>query len=153
MSPRALTALLALSLAFLGGCAPARLDPSAPPEQQVLFRLSTLGKAMETNDFKEILPYFAEDVVLVEGSQKPVQGTEALKLHLRGIRVPIERTRLTPIATYAEGDGVRQTGTLIHVLQMPGGRKGTASGRFEALWAKGPDGQWRIRRWEVVSLN
>lgn len=151
MSPRALTALILL--AFLGGCAPARLDPSAPPEKQVVFRLNALAKAMESNNLQEMLPFFAEDVVLVEGTEKPVQGLEPLKLHLKGIRVPIERTRLAPIATSAEGTGVRQTGTLMHVLQLPGDRKGKASGRFEAFWLKGQDGQWRIRRWEVVPLK
>lgn len=151
MNLRALAALL--SLAFLGGCAPARLDPTAPPEQQVQFTLTALAKVLKSRDMQEILPFFTEDVTIVEGREKPAQGLEPLKRHLQGTQFLIERTRLTPIATYAEQEGVRQTGTLTHTYMLPHDRRASASMRFEAFWVKGQDGRWRIRRWEVVPLK
>lgn len=151
MNLRALAALL--SLAFLGGCAPARLDPSASPEQQVQFTLTALAKVLKSRDIQEILPFFTEDVTVVSGNEKPGRGLEMLKLHLQGSRVFIERTHVTPMATSVETEGVRQTGTLAHTLRLPHDVVATASARFEAFWVKGPDGRWRIRRWEVVPLT
>lgn len=149
MRPALSFLLLGLALGAGVGCQSPESGKPLPPESQVLQQLERLAKAMETNDHGKVLGFYTPDALVTDGPYRS-KGHEAIRQHWGKSQYAITRARLLPQATVKDGAFIRQTGIIQHEVTQKDGKRGTATGRFEASWGLEPDGTWRIRLWETV---
>ncbi len=143
-------ALTTLSLLVGTGCQGPQALTSAPPEQQVTKALEAFGLAMQKREPGSVEAFFDVGITILEGNAVRAKGITAASLYFGASRLWITKARLLPMATVLEGEIIRQTGRVAHVVKLDSGKSGVATGRFEAIWKKGPEGTWRIQRLEFV---
>jgi ketosteroid isomerase-like protein len=147
-------AAFALTLLVLVGCeatAPwkeRRPEPIAygpQTERQVeraLQRYSGLIVAMDANAIAEM---YAPDGVW-ERQSGPLHGRDAIRQAVASSPARVLSNEMTTGYMSYNGPAVVHTGQFKQSVRLPNGKIVDASGRFEATWMRGPNGEWWIRR-------
>ena len=146
-------ATFAFTLLVLAGCEtpPWRERPPEPiaygpqTERQIersLQRYSGLIVAMDANAIAEM---YAPDGVW-ERQSGPLHGRDAIRQAVASSPARVLSNEMTTAYLSYNGPAVVQTGEFKQSARLPNGKVVDASGRFEATWMRGPDGEWSIRR-------
>jgi ketosteroid isomerase-like protein len=148
-------ALVVAAALATAGCIPELMGPKPQPQpiaygpaterqlQSALARYSALMVAMDADAISQM---YAPDGVW-ERRTGPLQGREAIRDALassNGVRV-LSNEMIMANMSYV-GPAVLQTGDFHQSSRLPNGKVVDSSGRFEATWVRGPNGEWWIRR-------
>jgi ketosteroid isomerase-like protein len=127
-----------------------------PPPQQIAYgpatekqlqrALSRYSALMVQMDATAISEMYAPDGVW-ERQSGPLRGRDAIRAALiatNGVRVVSNEMIMANMSFM--GPSVVQVGDFRQSSRLPDGKVVTASGRFEATWVRGPNGEWWIRR-------
>jgi len=150
-------ALVVATALALAGCQ--MMEPynnRPPPPQQIAYgpaterqlqrALSHYSALMVQMDATAISEMYAPDGVW-ERQSGPLRGRDAIRSALissGGVRVVSNEMIMANMSFM--GPAVVQTGDFRQSSRLPDGKVVTASGRFEATWVRGPNGEWWIRR-------
>ena len=158
MRAQAQILLAAVAVVSVVGCMPQfvereRYDRPPPPiaygpvtERQIDRALQRYSALIVRMDAQAISQMYAPDGVW-ERQSGPIQGRQAIRHALAdtgGVRV-VANEMTAAYISYA-GPAVLQTGDFKQTVRLADGKVVQATGRFEATWVRGPNGEWWIRR-------
>jgi uncharacterized protein (TIGR02246 family) len=137
----ALAAVLAASCAGLGPGGTARTV------REVRAATETYAARIAAMESGAIAASFTADGEMAVEGQPPVRGPEAIKKHLEGFSAyHVQSEMLTADAVQVDGATARVSGRFRQTVRVPDGKVVEARGSYRALWVRGADGAWRIRR-------
>jgi len=148
--------LAIVALLAVAGCAELlgdRRAPAPPPitygpatERQVERALQRYSQLIVAMDADGVAAMYAPDGVW-ERPSGPLRGRRAIRDALAetgGVRVVSNEMRMSYLSY--NGPAVVQSGDVTQTSRLPNGQVVSASGRFEATWVRGANGEWWIRR-------
>ena len=137
------TFLLAATLLLLAACGSRAVDLEA---ERAALRAADQAWSQSTSDLDLFMSYFAEDAVAAIPDAEPAQGKKAIRNLYSGIfRTPGFSLQWTSTRVdVAESGAFGYTiGTFELSLQDSGGKTLTRTGKYQTVWRKQPDGQWK----------
>ncbi|HSJ15994.1 MAG TPA: nuclear transport factor 2 family protein [Longimicrobiales bacterium] len=158
------TVLAGFLLLPLAACAPdAEQEENPPPAAQELGApteqppedLIRIGDeyvaAWNGEDAAAVSAFFMEDAVVRVGDET-YSGRQEIETRWVLPSLPaISDLEITETNTERRGDEWYRAGTYRHQVIEEGAEPFTATGRYLTIWARTPDGQWRIRTEEVTA--
>lgn len=145
--------LVTVTLLAVAGCIP-QLTPNGPPpeiaygpatERQIdkgLQRYSALIAAMDAGGVADM---YAPDGVW-ERQSGALQGRDAIRQAVSSSSARVLSNEMNATYLSYNGPAVVQTGEFAQSVRLANGKVVNVSGRFEATWMRGPDGEWWIHR-------
>lgn len=134
--------VIAAVLLLLAACR-AQVDLEA---ERAALRAADQAWSQSTSDLDLFMSYFAEDAVAAIPDAEPAQGKKAIRNLYSGIfRTPGFSLQWTSTRVdVAESGTLGYTiGTFELSLQDSGGKTHTRTGKYQTVWRKQPDGQWK----------
>ena len=134
--------LIAAAFIVLAACG-SRVDLEA---ERAALRAADQAWSQSTSDLDLFMSYFAEDAVAAIPDAEPAQGKKAIRNLWSGIfRTPGFSLKWTSTRVdVAESGAFGYTiGTFELSLQDSGGTTHTRTGKYQTVWRKQPDGQWK----------
>ncbi len=134
--------LIAVALLLLAGCG-AQVDLEA---ERAALRAADQAWSQSASDLDLFMSYFAEDAVAAIPDAEPAQGKKAIRNLWSGIfRTPGFSLKWTSARVDVAESGTLGyvTGTFELTLQDSGGTTHTRTGKYQTVWRKQPDGQWK----------
>lgn len=148
--------LVAVAALTAAGCQMMEPYNNPPPPEQIAYgpaterqlqrALSRYSALMVQMDATAISEMYAPDGVW-ERQSGPLRGRDAIRAALissGGVRVLSNEMIMANMSFM--GPAVAQVGDFRQSSRLPDGKVVTATGRFEATWIRGPNGEWWIRR-------
>ena len=138
---RRLILMMAVIL-HLAGCG-AQVDLEA---ERAALRAADQAWSQSASDLDLFMSYFAEDAVAAIPDAEPAQGKKAIRNLWSGIfRTPGFSLKWTSTRVDVAESGAfgYVTGTFELTLQDSGGTTHTRTGKYQTVWRKQPDGQWK----------
>ena len=134
--------LIAAAFIVLAACG-SRVDLEA---ERAALRAADQAWSQSTSDLDLFMSYFAEDAVAAIPDAEPAQGKKAIRNLWSGIfRTPGFSLQWTSTRVDVAESGAfgYVTGTFELTLQDSGGTTHTRTGKYQTVWRKQPDGQWK----------
>jgi ketosteroid isomerase-like protein len=134
--------LIAAALFLLAACG-ARVDLEA---ERAALRAADQAWSQSTTDLELFMSYFAEDAVSAIPDAEPAQGKKAIRTLWSGLfRTPGFSLKWTSTRVDVAENGTLGyvAGTFELTLQDSGGKTHTRTGKYQTVWRKQPDGQWK----------
>ena len=134
--------VIAVALLLLAACR-AQVDLEA---ERAALRAADQAWSQSTSDLDLFMSYFAEDAVAAIPDAEPAQGKKAIRNLWSGIfRTPGFSLKWTSTRVDVAESGAfgYVTGTFELTLQDSGGTTHTRTGKYQTVWRKQPDGQWK----------
>jgi ketosteroid isomerase-like protein len=134
--------LVVASVLLLGGCG-AGVDLEA---ERAALRAADQAWSQSTTDLDLFMSYFAEDAVAAIPDAEPAQGKKAIRLLWSGLfRTPGFSLKWTSTKVDVAESGTLGyvTGTFELQLQDSAGKTLTRTGKYQTVWRKQPEGQWK----------
>ena len=110
-----------------------------PDAEAVRAREIAFAKTMEDRDFDAFLTFIAPDGIFFNGNT-PLRGREAVGAAWRRLF----EADIAPISWTPDLVQVLESGELAHSSGPVLSPAGESRGRFNSVWRKDPDGQWRV---------
>jgi uncharacterized protein (TIGR02246 family) len=138
-----MAALTALGL-LLAGCCSLPSDQDPAPVRNALQKLTLLQLHMELDGIADL---FLPDGEMITDDDAPLVGPDAIRAHLAQFReFKVNENRMIASETLRQGHVASQKGRFEQRIRLPDQTIAEAAGEFEALWVRGSDGQWKLRR-------
>ena len=145
----------AAAIVGVAGCAPQHYHagPSGPSpvpyghatESQIEQAKERYAAYLLAMDADGVASMYSPDGVMERQSGGPLHGRGEIRSFLASFsNVKVLSVQMTTISFSYEGDDVVQTGEF-HQSARANGKVVNAAGRFEAMWIRGPRGDWYIR--------
>ncbi|MGH9777389.1 MAG: YybH family protein, partial [Candidatus Acidiferrales bacterium] len=134
--------LIAAAVLLLAGCG-AQVDLEA---ERAALRATDQAWSQSASDLDLFMSYFAEDAVAAIPDAEPAQGKKAIRNLWSGIfRTPGFSLKWTSTRVDVAESGAfgYVAGTFELTLQDSGGTTHTRTGKYQTVWRKQPDGQWK----------
>ncbi len=108
-------------------------------ESQVRAREIAFAKTMEDRDLEAFLSFISPEAIFFNGDA-PLRGVDAVELSW----APFFEGEAAPFSWQPDLIQVLESGTLAISSGPVIGPAGEAFGRFNSIWRKDEDGQWRV---------
>ncbi|HSJ15999.1 MAG TPA: nuclear transport factor 2 family protein [Longimicrobiales bacterium] len=105
--------------------------------------------AWNGNDPQAVSTFFLEDATVTVGDSTWTGRAQIMTGWLQPNVAAINELEITETRAEQHGADWHSEGTYRH-RAMEGDTTGSTSGRYEVMWTRAPDGQWRIRSSEVM---
>ena len=128
--------LVAAALVLPGG---AKAQVEGPSASEVRAREIAFAKTMSDRDLEAFLSFVAPEGVFFNGNT-PLRGRDAV----REAWAPFFDGEVPPFSWSPDLVQVLESGTLALSSGPVVAASGEAAGRFNSIWRKDPDGQWRV---------
>lgn len=116
---------------------------SAVPAEIAPVRAQYLA-AWNGKDPQAVAAFFAEDAVVTNAKGETLNGRENIQQSWLDSAVPtVSQLEATPESFEMMGDRITATGRFSFESTAEG-ETGTLSGRYEQVWQRQPDGEWKI---------
>jgi uncharacterized protein (TIGR02246 family) len=123
---------------------------SAPPAEIAPVH-AQFGAAWNGKDPQAVAAFFAEDAVVTNEEGQTLNGREDIQQSWLDSAVPtMSQLEATPESFEMMGDRITETGRY-SFLSTTAEETGTLSGRYEQVWQRQPDGEWKIAAWRSWS--
>jgi len=132
------------ALILLAACGSRAVDLEA---ERAALRAADQAWSQSTSDLDLFMSYFADDAVAALPDAEPAQGKQAIRILYSGIfRTPGFALKWTSTRVdVAESGAFGYTlGTFELTLQDSGGKTHARTGKYQTVWRKQPDGQWKV---------
>ena len=130
---------LVIALTFgLCGCSPTSKEP-VDHASEVKAREIAFAKTMADRDFEAFLDFISPEAVFFDGN-KPRRGRDAIS---KAWAAYFEGTT-APFSWHPDLIEVLESGRLALSSGPVRAKSGELIGRFNSIWRKDPDGQWRV---------
>lgn len=144
-------ACIATALTVVSACAHpngSRRGEAANARAEIAAANAEFARAMVSGDSGAMAAVFAEDGVIIPAMEPgfvsgraEIEAYQARRLQARRY---LDAT-ITTVQLEASGDQAWETGTNRVTVQQGDSAPVTVTGRYLAVWKRGPDGRWRIR--------
>jgi len=134
--------LIAAAVLLLAACR-AQVDLEA---ERAALRAADQAWSQSASDLDLFMSYFAEDATAAMPDAEPAQGKKAIRNLWSGLfRTPGFSLKWTSTRVDVAESGTLgyTTGTFELTLQDSGGKTHTRTGKYQTVWRKQPDGQWK----------
>lgn len=102
------------------------------------------GAAWNGSDPQAVAGFFTEDAVVTNAEGETLNGRENIQQSWLDSAVPtMSQLEATPESFEMMGDRITETGRY-SFLSTTAEETGTLSGRYEQVWQRQPDGEWKI---------
>lgn len=108
-------------------------------KSEVHNRETAFARSMADRDFNAFLSFISTEAIFFNGNQ-PLIGLEAVSRSW----APFFEAEQAPFSWQPELIEVLESGTLAISSGPVYGPSGEPAGRFNSIWRKDPDGQWRV---------
>ena len=144
-------AVPATALVLTIGCSAARyqspLRPSSEDVRGLAEARAALIAAAASSDPAGLAAVYTSDAVLMNPNRPDVRGREAIEGNFRRAfaAIAIREMTLTPVEVTVCGGRAYELSTFTQVIERAGETPAEDRGRVMLVWAREPDGRWRIR--------
>ena len=144
-------AVSAIALVLTLGCssAPSRspIGPSPEEARGLAEARAALIAAAASSDAAGMAAIYTLDAVLMNPNLPDVRGRQAIEANFRRAfsAVAIREMTLTPVEVRVCGSRAYELRTFTQVIERAGQTPAEDRGRAMLVWAREPDGRWRIR--------
>lgn len=161
MHRTSLLTALAVPALLLAACETGEVEPAETPEPQVTAAPAPAAAPAETpaalapirtqyraawngSDPQAVAGFFAEDAVFTNAEGETLNGRENIQQSWLNSAVPnMSQLEATPESFETMGDRITETGRVSFELTAEGESE-MASGRYEQVWQRQPNGEWKI---------
>lgn len=131
---------VALALAFgICGCSPSSKEPTPAAASEVEAREIAFAQTMADRDFKAFFDFVSPEAVFFNGNE-PLRGHDAIS----GAWAPYFEGETAPFSWSPDLIEALPSGRLALSSGPVRAASGEIIGRFNSVWRKDDDGQWRV---------
>jgi len=109
------------------------------PRAEVEAREIAFAKTMADRDLEAFLTFLSPEAIFFSGNE-PIRGAEAIGQAW----APLFLDEVAPFSWHPDVVVVLESGGLAMTSGPVRGPSGQEMGRFNSIWRKDPDGQWRV---------
>ncbi len=101
--------------------------------------------AFVRGDAAGVAACYTDDAAVLAPDLPMMTGKHAAQDYWQaGIDMGIKSVSLKTVSLEDKGDTAIDTGTIVAVIQPPGGQSMEASAKFVVIWKRQPDGSWKM---------
>lgn len=138
MGKRNVAMSLGVAVAVLGA-APTAMAQSTAAADEVRAREIAFARTMADRDLDAFVTFLSDEAVFFAGN-RPLRGVD----EIRAAWAPFFEGPTAPFAWHPDVVEVLESGRLALSSGPVTGADGEPAGRFNSVWRKDPDGQWRV---------
>ena len=150
--------LCAVALASMLTFAGCQTAPAPEPKRDVaadITAIKALGEqftvAYNSMDAAAMAATYADDAILMDQGQAPVEGKQAIQAWYEGmfkatVGKIVITVAFTPLETQVAGDWAYQRGNYTSTMTPKSGKPMEISFKFLTIYKRQPDGSWKIYR-------
>ena len=109
--------------------------------------IKTFLESLNGGDAAGVAAHYTDDAVLLPPNTPRIEGREGIQGVWQGlIDADVRDVALTTQEVDVFGDVANEVGTITATAPSEDGRRASLTGKYVAVWKRGGDGTWRMRR-------